>query len=529
VFEHVLDVGVPRAGATCDEDWFDPSWEERVPGPVETGQVPAADCAPSGWTALELDHGTVDPARLSDADLIDTIVGFERVATWAGARQARLMAEFARRRPGQDCPPDRSDVPGRGTGYAPDEIALALRLSRTTAANRVAMAGVLAAELPATLAAWQAGIIDTRKAQAITETSYVLSGEQRAELEARVLPRAGTQTLAQLRAALARAVLAIDPDGAAARFRARRQDRRVVVCPDEEGMASLWALLSAPDATAAYQRLGQLARGLGADDPRGMDARRADLLVDLLTGRRCAATGTPPDNHPDNHPNDHSNDHGHDDHSDNHDDHGHGHDDAHRDRPGDGAPPDTSGTTPAKRGATETGHDCTTARGTGGRPGKPLVSVIVPITMLLGLDNQPGELVGYGPIPADLAREIAADGTWRRLLTDPTSGTLLDYGRTTYTPPAGLADFVRARDLHCRHPICRQRAATADLPTHPTPRPPRAPHPTVLPPTQPATTHPKTTSPLLIRYAPGPSSCMRFRASSEPVGLCGGGSSDGLT
>ncbi len=91
------------------------------------------------------------------------------------------------------------------------------------------------------------------------------------------------------------------------------------------------------------------------------------------------------------------------------------------------------------------------------------MSVIVPITMLLGLDDQPAELVGYGPIPADLAREIAVEGTWRRLLTDPVSGALLDHGRTTYTPPTGLADFVRARDVYCRNPICRQRAATADL------------------------------------------------------------------
>jgi hypothetical protein len=83
--------------------------------------------------------------------------------------------------------------------------------------------------------------------------------------------------------------------------------------------------------------------------------------------------------------------------------------------------------------------------------------------MLLGLDEQPGELAGYGPIPAPLAREIAAQGTWRRLLTDPVSGTLLDHGRTTYLPPAGLADFVRARDVSCRHSGCRQRAATADL------------------------------------------------------------------
>jgi hypothetical protein len=89
--------------------------------------------------------------------------------------------------------------------------------------------------------------------------------------------------------------------------------------------------------------------------------------------------------------------------------------------------------------------------------------VIVPISTLMGLDELPGELIGHGPIPAPLARQIAADGIWRRLLTDPASGTLLDYGRTTYTPPAGLADFVRARDVYCRNPICGQRAATADL------------------------------------------------------------------
>ncbi|MGH4021561.1 MAG: hypothetical protein ACRDT0_20470 [Pseudonocardiaceae bacterium] len=89
--------------------------------------------------------------------------------------------------------------------------------------------------------------------------------------------------------------------------------------------------------------------------------------------------------------------------------------------------------------------------------------MIVPITTLMGLDDQPGDLIGYGPIPAPLAREIATGGTWRRLLTDPASGTLLDYGHTTYTPPDGLADFIRARDLYCRNPICGQRAATADL------------------------------------------------------------------
>jgi hypothetical protein len=92
-----------------------------------------------------------------------------------------------------------------------------------------------------------------------------------------------------------------------------------------------------------------------------------------------------------------------------------------------------------------------------------LILVTVPASMLMGLDDQPGELAGYGPIPAEVARDIAAGGTWKRLLTDPVSGTVMDYGRSTYRPPAGLADFVRIRDQHCIFPGCGRRAATCDI------------------------------------------------------------------
>src|SRR5262249_43957567 len=94
---------------------------------------------------------------------------------------------------------------------------------------------------------------------------------------------------------------------------------------------------------------------------------------------------------------------------------------------------------------------------------KTVVRVTVPISTLMGLDDEPGELAGYGPIPAGVARDIAAGGTWKRLLTDPVSGTLLDYGRTTYRPPAGLADFVRARDHHCVFPACSRPADACDI------------------------------------------------------------------
>src|SRR6201996_5663138 len=65
---------------------------------------------------------------------------------------------------------------------------------------------------------------------------------------------------------------------------------------------------------------------------------------------------------------------------------------------------------------------------------RPTVQVTVALSTLLGGDEQPGELAGHGPIPASVARRIAADptGTWRRLITDPHSGHLLDYGTTRY-------------------------------------------------------------------------------------------------
>lgn len=95
---------------------------------------------------------------------------------------------------------------------------------------------------------------------------------------------------------------------------------------------------------------------------------------------------------------------------------------------------------------------------------RPAINVTVSIGTLLGCDDQPARLDGYGPITAALARRLATDetGTWRRLVTDE-AGQLLDYGRKTYRPPANLADHVIARDKTCTFPGCRRMAKLCDL------------------------------------------------------------------
>ena len=149
--------------------------------------------------------------------------------------------------------------------------------------------------LPATYALWESGRIDTAKARAVDDATVVLSDELAQAVEARVLSRAPEQTLAQLKAALARAVLAADPEGAEQRHQQARRDRRVVVTAEPDGMGTLWAMLTATDAAGAFTWLTRLARGLGSDDPRSMDARRADILAALLNGRLLRDTDTDTD------------------------------------------------------------------------------------------------------------------------------------------------------------------------------------------------------------------------------------------
>jgi hypothetical protein len=96
---------------------------------------------------------------------------------------------------------------------------------------------------------------------------------------------------------------------------------------------------------------------------------------------------------------------------------------------------------------------------------RPAIHVTVAASTLLGCDERPAELDGYGPITAQTARRIASDqsGTWRRILTNPATGQVLDYGRKTYRPPANLADFVIARDRTCVFPSCTRPARACEL------------------------------------------------------------------
>ena len=98
-------------------------------------------------------------------------------------------------------------------------------------------------------------------------------------------------------------------------------------------------------------------------------------------------------------------------------------------------------------------------------PVRTEVRVTIGWDVLAGLSQRPAELEGHGPIPAVLARRLAADpdATWRRLFTDPVTGTATHLDTHRYRPPAALQELVRSRDLTCAAPGCRMPAARCDL------------------------------------------------------------------
>lgn len=73
-------------------------------------------------------------------------------------------------------------------------------------------------------------------------------------------------------------------------------------------------------------------------------------------------------------------------------------------------------------------------------------------------DEDPAYVPGYGPIPADAAREWLADpeaAVWvRRLFTDPVSGGAVEIDERRRSFPARLRRLIVARDRYCRTPWC---------------------------------------------------------------------------
>lgn len=172
--------------------------------------------------------------------------------------QLKAVARFAALRPPR-CGDGESSWALNLSRHAPDELGMALSVSRRAAGQRIALAYELTARLPLTWAALHAGRIDVGKARVIADRTGVLEDQQAHAVEQRVLARAEHQTHPELKAATDRAAITVDPKAAVKRRKEQVEQREVRLRPLGDGVSELAARLPAEVAAASYDRLCELA------------------------------------------------------------------------------------------------------------------------------------------------------------------------------------------------------------------------------------------------------------------------------
>jgi RES domain-containing protein len=102
--------------------------------------------------------------------------------------------------------------------------------------------------------------------------------------------------------------------------------------------------------------------------------------------------------------------------------------------------------------------------GTSSGPPSGTVDIRVDLTTLIGLDERAAELGGYGPVVADIARQMSErfGVAWRIGVTDG-SGRVVHSGITRRRPTSAYRRAVEVRDQTCVFPGCRMPASSCDL------------------------------------------------------------------
>lgn len=93
------------------------------------------------------------------------------------------------------------------------------------------------------------------------------------------------------------------------------------------------------------------------------------------------------------------------------------------------------------------------------------VQLVMTDRALLAGSSEPGRVVGYGPVPAQVARELLGERSraWlRRLYTTPEGSALVQLDSRRRVFDDGLRQFLLARDQACRTPWCDAPIRHAD-------------------------------------------------------------------
>ncbi len=274
---------------------------------------------------------------------------------------------------------------------ASSEVQAALHLTRRSADIQVDLASLLCERLPGVWEALHEGLIDLARARILSDLTTPLPQELARKVTETALVRAPSMTTGQLRAHLQRLIITVDPAAARERYEDSWKNEECSPNRLRTGLPICCGLNLPPAETnRAMRRINRLARALKAKgDRRRIDQIRADILLDLLTGK-----GQP-------------------------------------------------------NGSSEKG----------------VVEIRVDMTTLAGIDDDPAEIPGFGPVLADVARKIvdeASDSEWRIIPVDE-NGQPVGVVTTKRRPSTVQKRIVETRNPTCVFPGCRMPATECDL------------------------------------------------------------------
>ena len=309
---------------------------------------------------------------------------------------------------------DRLDMAERA---AVAEIAVRLRVAEQTVRTRATHAAALRERCPLVWAAFADGRISERHAVETARLAASLPAD-RASWDAfdvgtheRALRLSPARFATSARALRER----VHAESLETRHARARADRGVWMTAELDGMATLTAFLPADRAAAAMTHLDRAARHLATGDgeDRTLAQLRADAFADVLTGAGMASDAT--------------------------------------------AAPAVP-TTGQGRDREPAAPSLATASA------KPSVIVTVPALTLLGADDAPATLDGYGPVDLDTARRLAGEATsWIRVLTHPVTGVPVALDRATYRVPTALRRWLGITSPTCAFPGCGRPARDCDM------------------------------------------------------------------
>ena len=377
----------------------------------------------------------VDPGSVTPAAAVDALVAVQAQVARLQAQEAALLVRAAgatrvvRDVLVEDVDPATGLPCGeRDPRVVPlvdevvEEIAAALHRSPDQVRGQVHTARLLHGPLHRTWDALAAGRITGAHATAIAEQATrllasplgtdpdadLVFAKACSDLQDRVLPHVANETVTECRGRARRVVVSIDPEGAAARRRRAKLHCDVAGKALDDGLALIEAVLPVLDAQTILATVDATARTaistgsveeFGLGDDATLGQVRAAVFTRLLRDGHAGGSGT------------------------------------------------DSGRVRVE------------------------VGVLVDAATLGGITPNGPVSVTIGGQPTDASREDllalltdpAVHASFRRLVTDPLTGALVDRGANTYQASSSLRAWLQARDVTCTHPGCTRPAARCDV------------------------------------------------------------------